>query len=83
MSNDPVQPGTGADDLLGRWFAHHERAEDKSPAAREPASPDDGGTSDAPRHVPLAARPSEAAAPRLTRPSASAVLAELRAAPAS
>jgi hypothetical protein len=70
MSHDPVAPGDGADDLLGRWLAHHD-------------NPADGDATNAarPQRVPLAARPSEAAAQRLTRPSAAAVLAELRAEP--
>src|SRR5688500_17261729 len=67
MSNDPVQRAVDADDLLGRWFAHHDKA-----------AADDDGTATPPRRVPIAARPSEAAAPRATRPSASAALAELR-----
>ena len=63
MSNDPVEPGVGADDLLGRWLAHHDK-------------PAEEGAAPAPRRVPIAARPSAAAAPR-TRLSASAALAEL------
>jgi hypothetical protein len=62
MSNHPVEPGEGADDLLGRWLAHHEQ-------------PSDEDVAPAPRRIPTAARPSEAAAARATRPSASAALA--------
>jgi len=71
MSHDPVAPGDGANDLLGRWLAHHDN----------PAAQDDDAATARPRRVPLAARPSEAAAQRVTRPSAAAALAELRAEP--
>ena len=64
MSNDPVEPGVDADDLLGRWLAHHDQ-------------PGEEGAVSSPRRVPIAARPSAAAVPR-TRLSASAALAELR-----
>ena len=65
MSNDPAVSGEGADDLLGRWLAHHDQ-------------PTDEGAAPPPRRTPTAARLSEAAAPRVTRPSASAALADLR-----
>jgi hypothetical protein len=64
MSNDPVEPGVDADDLIGRWLAHHD-------------NPADEGAAPSARRVPIAARPSSAAVPR-TRLSASAALAELR-----
>ena len=67
MSNDPVESGDGADDLLGRWLAHHDKPED------DEATPPS-------RRVPTAARPSAAAVPQ-TRLSASAVLAGLHVEP--
>jgi hypothetical protein len=70
MSHDPVAPGDGANDLLGRWLAHHDNT-----------VVDDDATAARPHRAPIAARPSEAAAQRLTRPSAAAALAELRAEP--
>jgi hypothetical protein len=70
MSHDPVAPGDGADDLLGRWLAHHDNT-----------VVDDDASAGRPAQVPIRARPSEAAAQRLTRPSAATALAELRAEP--
>lgn len=72
MTNHPVEPGGDAGDLLGRWLAHHDTPADQdAPPQVHPQVP---------RRVPSAARPSEAAAAaRATRPSAAAVLAELRA----
>lgn len=64
MSDHPAEPGEGADDLIGRWLAHHEK-------------PSDDGDTPRPRRVPSAARPSEAATP-MSRPSASAALAGAR-----
>jgi len=82
MSNDP-EPGAGADDLLGRWFAHHDQsAAEKAAQERVQARRAAAEAGHAPR-VPLAARPSEAASTRMTRPSASAALAELADEPAA
>ena len=65
MSNDPVEPGVG-------------RRRPARTLARPPRhSPAEEGATPSPRRVPIAARPSAAAAPR-TRLSASAALAELR-----
>ena len=60
MSNHPAEPGEGADDLIGRWLAHH-------------VKPSDEGETPPPRRVPSAARLSEAVSP-VVRPSASETL---------
>jgi hypothetical protein len=65
MSDHPAESGEGADDLFGRWLAHHEK-------------PSDDGEKPRPRRIPSAARPSEQAAP-VTRPPASVARAEVEA----